>query len=105
MVIPEDVYQENSQIIDEYLKTLAMKNDELTISEKKNPKMYRQKIKAKLENFMMSLPEWLFRKCLKQNQVRLQQVGRFEHVFFVAGKYDANIGFEVLEGTEEDNFG
>lgn len=105
MVIPEDVYQENSQIIDEYLKTLALKNAELPISEQENPKMYRQKIKAKLENFMMSLPEWLFRKCLKQNQVRLQQVGRFEHVFFVAGKYDANIGFEVLEGTEEDNFG
>jgi CRISPR-associated endonuclease/helicase Cas3 len=104
MIIPESIYKNNSKEIDNLLKKLAMKKEEFPLSEQENPKMYRQKIKVKLENFMMSLPEWLFRKCLKQNQVRLKQVGRFEHVFFVAGKYDANIGFEVLEGTEEDNF-
>ena len=66
--------------------------------------MYKCKIKSELENYMMAIPEWLFMKCYKQNQVRLEQIGRFDQIFFVEGDYKAEIGFQVLKGEEENRF-
>lgn len=103
MIIPESIYKNNSKEIDNLLKKLTMKKEEFPLIEQENPKMYRQLAKSELEKYMMSVPEWLFQKCRDKKQVRAQQVGRYDYVFFVAGKYDANIGLEVLEGTEEDN--
>lgn len=102
-VIPEDVYNKNSEQIDKYLELLPLTNKKLALLGHENPKMYRQRIKSELEDYMMSIPEWLFRKCLKQNQVRVEPVGRFDQVFFVKGEYKKELGFQVLKGEEESN--
>lgn len=102
-IIPEDVYNENSKQIDAYLGIISLTNKELKLREHENPKMYKQKIRSELEDYMVAIPEWLFIKCYKQNQVRVEQVGRFDQVFFVEGVYKSEIGFQVLKGEEESN--
>lgn len=103
-IIPEDVYNENADEIDEYLATIPLTNKELESQGQKNPKMYKQQIKSKLEDYMMSIPEWLFRECSNQNQVRIKPIGRFDHVFFVKGNYSSRVGFQAIEGEKEDRF-
>ena len=102
-IIPEDVYKNYSEKIDEYLELLPLTNKELESRGYKNPKMYKQQIKSQLEDYMMSIPEWLFRNCLKGDQVRCEQIGRYDQVFFVKGIYESDVGFQVLKGEKEDN--
>ena len=102
-IIPEDVYKNYCEKIDEYLELLPLTNKELESRGYKNPKMYKQQIKSQLEDYMMSIPEWLFRNCLKGDQVRCEQIGRYDQVFFVKGIYESDVGFQVLKGEKEDN--
>lgn len=103
-IIPENVYDDNKNKINEYMEILSLSSKEIVSKkDKENPRIYRQKIKSKLEDYMMSIPEWLFRNCLKENQVRCEKIGRYDQVFFVKGIYQSEIGFQVLKGEKEDN--
>ncbi|MDT2662271.1 CRISPR-associated helicase Cas3' [Enterococcus hulanensis] len=103
-IIPESVYTAFRGEIDDCIRILSSSLRELESTDEKNLRMFKRKKKAELENYMMAIPEWLFRKCLKQNQVRCEQIGRFDQIFFVEGKYESEIGFQVLKGEEESNF-
>ncbi|MGX7258104.1 hypothetical protein ACWOFB_06890 [Enterococcus hermanniensis] len=103
-IIPESVYNNNSEQIDEYMEIIPLTNKELKARGHHNPQMYKRKIKSELENYMMSIPEWLFMKCYKQDQIRCEQIGRYDQVFFVEGEYSSNVGFQVLKGKEENRF-
>lgn len=103
-IIPENVYLNNKVIIDEWIQDINTSNEELKLKKIDNPRMHKQVAKTELENYMMSMPDWLFNECQKQNQVRYKQIGKFEQIFFVEGEYSSDHGFEVLKGEEEDNF-
>lgn len=103
-VIPEGIYKDYSEEIDQLLELIPLTYKELINLGYQNPKMKKLEMKTRLENYMMAIPEWLFNKCQKQNQVRYEQLGRFDHVFFVQGEYNKKIGFQVLKGEEENNF-
>ena len=105
-IIPEDVYREYRSKIDELLEILSLSFENFKEISKKNnkePKIYKQQLKSTLEDYMMAIPEWLFIKCYKQNQVQVEPVGRFDQVFFVKGEYKKELGFQVLKGEEESN--
>lgn len=103
-IIPENVYQNNKVVIDEWIQDLNTSNEELKLKRIDNPRMHKQVVKTELENYMMSMPDWLFNKCQKQNQVSYKQIGKFDQVVFVEGKYSSDYGFQVLKGKEEDRF-
>ncbi len=104
MIIPEKVYNDFSSEIDECLRILALSTKELARAFEGKPRIIRQVYRSKLEDYQMSIPEWLFVKCCKQKQVQFKEIGRYDGIYLVAGKYESNNGFEVLKGTEEDRF-
>ncbi|GCF92691.1 CRISPR-associated helicase/endonuclease Cas3 [Enterococcus florum] len=102
-IIPMNVYIDNKEEIDELIRVLGTTLKDLEVTGIENPRMYKRVMKTKLEDYVMSMPDWLFNECQKQNQVRCKQIGKFEQVVFVEGEYSSDHGFEVLKGEEEDN--
>lgn len=102
-VIPESEYLDNKVEIDKWIKDLSISLKELELKRIENPRMHKQVVKTQLENYMMSIQEWLFNKCQKQNQVYYKDIGKFDRIAIVKGDYSSKEGFKVLKGEEEDN--
>lgn len=100
----EDLSNGNHSEVDVAYLCLSSSLKDLSIMRTENPRMYKQVVKTRLEDYMMSIQDWLFAKCQKQNQIYYKEIGKFDRVAIVRGKYSSEEGFQVLKGEEEDRF-
>lgn len=101
-VIPKEFYEKNQYIIDTLLDKLKEEHNGLSSNERKMIYLMKQKARTQLENYMLSIPQYLFEKCRKQGEILSKKIGRFDTVYFIGGRYDSADGYEPPQKIRED---
>ena len=86
------------------MRVLTLTSKEISQQFQENPSIIRRVYRSKLDDYKISIAEWLFIKCARQNQVRFKEIGKYEGFYIVDGEYAKDYGFEALQGVEEDRF-
>lgn len=103
-IIPRKIYDDFTAEINECVRVLTLTSKEISQQFKENPSIIRRIYRSKLDDYKISIAEWLFIKCAQQNQVQFKEIGKYEGFYIVDGEYAKDYGFETLHGVEEDRF-
>lgn len=97
-VIPENIYHENQTDIQKQLAILQPNPETSTEQKNRKPTIYeKQQAKSNLENYMVSIQEYMYQDCSKRQQVQVEQIDKFQQLSIVKGEYSFEKGFSVLQ--------
>lgn len=103
-VIPEPVYEEHVEIIEELIERIKTKNEKgLSETERVNLRQTKSKARTELANFKVALPGYMVDKYDTQ-QVRLIKLNAYEEVAIFSCKYKFEDGITLIEPEKEELF-
>ncbi|MCB5951159.1 CRISPR-associated helicase Cas3' [Enterococcus sp. BWT-B8] len=101
-VIPQSVYKENQEKIDNLVALLQQKNKkETTKKEREHLKAAKKKAWAKLSAFKVDLPDYVLEWKMFAAPL---EVSRYESIPILKCKYDKEIGVTLIKPEKEDCF-
>lgn len=105
-VIPQSIWEEHQLEITQAIETLQKSYRDLTKQEKIELKRQKQQQRIKLENLMVTIPQYQVLTAQKNGQLTTYQINDYERLFILDCDYDVKIGAVPRKAKPilEDNF-